>query len=159
VVSGPHGFVSMKAPPGLTLCLVTPKVHLPSQKTRYARSLVPKHLKMGEVVGTVASASMMVHGFSTRSLTEIGKAMSGGFIDSHRSAMVPGFASVRSSAMGAGAVGVCISGAGPTVLAASARGNEKAVLASMIDAFARGGVQSDGFITRPGEGAKVVRDA
>jgi len=159
VVSGSQGFIAMNAPARLTLCLATPRIPLPSRKTEYARSLVPKSLTVEEVADTVTSATMMIHGFSTGSLDEIGRAMQGGFVDPRRAAMIPGFGEVRDSALDAGAFGACISGAGPTVLAATTSRRARGVLAAMIRGFRRAGVRSQGFVTRPGKGCRVIEQA
>ena len=156
IVSGSEGFVGIKAPPGLSLCLATPKVNLPLRKTEFARSLLPKHLPLADVVGAVTSASMMVRGFSTGNLRDIGQAMQGGFVDPKRAVMIPGFEEVRESAMKAGAFGTCISGAGPTVLAAATRGKANGVLKAMLRGFHEAGVQSQGFVTRVGRGCRVT---
>jgi homoserine kinase len=156
MVSSEHEVTRMDAPPSLALCLVTPEVDLPRQKTKYARSLLPRSLPIVEVVGAVGAASAMVHGFADENVDEIGMAMRGGFVDDRRAVMIPGFREVRNAAMEGGAAGVCISGAGPTVLAATRRKNAKRVLRAMVDAFDGEGVRSRGFVTTVGEGCKVV---
>jgi len=156
IVSGKDGFVGMKAPPQLALCLATPEVRLPPRKTEFARSLVPKRLTLDEVVDTVTSASLMIHGFSTGNLEEIGKAMQGGFVDPRRAVMIPEFREVRESALEAGAFGGCISGAGPTVLAASTKEKANGVLKAMLRRFRRAGVECRGFVTGAGEGCRVI---
>jgi len=156
IVSGREGFVGMEAPPRLALCLATPEVPLPSRKTKFARSLVPNRLFLDEVVGAVTSAGMMVHGFSTGNLEEIGRSMQGGFVDPRRAVMIPGFEKVREYAINTGAFGVCISGAGPTVLAATTRRKANGVLKAMLRGFREAEVQSKGFVTSVGEGCKVI---
>ena len=156
IVSGSRGFVGMTPPEELSLCLATPRVSLPPRKTEFARSLVPRYLSLDEVGDTVVSATMMIHGFAMGDLDEIGRAMQGGFVDSRRAAMIPGFDGVRESALKAGAFGACISGAGPTVLAAATRGKARKVLHAMIQGFQSAGVQSDGFVTGPGGGCRIV---
>ena len=156
IVAGSEGCASMEAPPQLALCLATPEVSLPQRKTQFARSLVPKHLSLDEVVEAVTSASMMVRGFSTGNLEEIGRAMQGGFVDSRRAVMIPGFKEVKESALEAGAFGACISGAGPTVLAMATKGKARVVLGAMLRAFRGAGVRSQGFVTGVGEGCRVI---
>jgi len=159
IVAGKEGFIGMEAPPMLALCLATPEVRLPSRKTEFARSLVPKELSLDEVVGAVTSASLMVRGFSTGDLEEIGRAMQGGFVDPKRAVMIPGFERVRESAVKSGAFGACISGAGPTVLAATTRHRANGVLKAMLRGFREAGVQSEGFVTGVGEGCRVIERA
>lgn len=156
IVSEAHRCVRVRAPPQLALCLVTPRVPLPSRKTEYARSLVPENLSLDEVVAAVTSASRLVYGFSRGDLGEIGKAMQGGFVDPRRSIMIPGFEKVRESALKAGAFGTCISGAGPTVLAATDKRKAPSVLKAMIRGFRGVRVPSEGFVTGVGEGCRII---
>ncbi|MDA4120108.1 MAG: homoserine kinase [Thaumarchaeota archaeon] len=156
MVSKDRSFTRIDAPHGLALCLVVPKVKLPSQKTRYARSLLPKRLSIEETVAAVSSASMMIHGLAHDSVEEFGAAMKDGFADHYRSIMIPGFDRVRKAAMKRGASGVCISGAGPAMLAATKRAKAKDVLTAMTNAFEKEGVKSDGFVTKVGEGCRVI---
>ena len=156
IVAGKEGFARMEAPPRLALCLATPEVRLPARKTEFARSLLPNRLSLDEVVGAVTSASMMVRGFSTGNLEEIGRAMQGGFVDPRRAVMIPGFEKVRESALKAGALGACVSGAGPTVIAATTRGRASGVLDAMLQGFQEAGVQSHCFVTAVGEGCRVT---
>ncbi len=136
--------------------MVIPKVNLPLQKTRFARSLLPRRLSVEDSVAAVSAASMMVHGLAHNSVEEFGAAMNGGFVDHYRSVMIPGFERVKKAAIGQGAAGVCISGAGPAMLAAAKRGNAKIVLEAMIETFGNEGVRSDGFITKVGGGCRVI---
>jgi len=156
LVSEDKSFTRMDPPHSLVLCLAIPNVKLPTQKTRYARSLLPKRLSIEEAVASVRAASMMVHGLAHDKIEEFGAAMSGGFVDSYRSVMIPGFEQVKKAAMKRGAAGVCISGAGPAMLAATKASKAKIVLAAMTDAFEREGVRSDGFITKVGGGTRVI---
>jgi homoserine kinase len=159
IISKEHGLARMNVPPLLALCLATPETRLPRQKTRYARSLLPKRLPLPEVVETVAASSIMVHGFADGNVTEIGNAMGGGFVDDWRAAMIPGFKAVKEAAKKEGALGVCISGAGPTLLAVAHKRGSGRVLDAMIDAFEDTGVKCQGFITTAGKGCKVVENA
>lgn len=156
IISKSKGFRTMAPPPDLTLCLATPEIKLPVEKTKYARALLPKEVPLDELVSAVASASLMVHGFAFKIVEEIGSAMTSGYVDSKRTAMIPGFAGVRKSALDEGAAGVCISGAGPTVLAIAKREPSGKVLAAMKNAFENQGVKCSGFITRPGRGCRVI---
>jgi homoserine kinase len=156
LVSKDKSFIRIDPPHGLVLCLAIPRLRLPLQKTRFARSLLPKRLSIEEAVAAVNAASMMVHGLAHNSVEEFGAAMDGGFVDHYRSVMIPGFERVKKAAMEQGAAGVCISGAGPAMLAAAKRGKAKLILAAMTETFERAGVGSDGFITKVGGGCEVI---
>jgi homoserine kinase len=156
IVTGGQTITSMEAPGSLSLCLVTPRVELPEEKTKYARTLLPKEVPLESMVAAVKAASMMVHGFASGSIEEVGAAMAGSLVDERRAVMVPGFESVRKAAVEHGAAGVCISGAGPTVLAAARREKASGVLVAMVEAFSKQGIESSGFITGVGGGCRIV---
>jgi homoserine kinase len=156
LVSKDKKFARIDPPRSLVLCLAIPRIRLPSQKTRFARSLLPKRLSIEETVAAVSAASMMVNGLAHGSVDEFGAAMSGGFVDPRRSVMIPGFERVKIAAIEHGAAGVCISGAGPAMLAAVKGNKGRAVVEAMRDAFGREGVKSEGFITKVGEGCRII---
>lgn len=156
VVGWDHSYVRMEPPKSMALCLVTPRVELPREKTKFARSLLPRSVSLERAVAVTRAASMLVHGFAVGSLDEIGDAMSVSLVDDRRAVMVPGFESVRRAAISKGASGVCISGAGPTLLAVCKRSLAGGVLRSMVGEFRRRGVRSSGFATRTGRGCRIV---
>ncbi|MDG6898703.1 MAG: homoserine kinase [Nitrososphaerota archaeon] len=156
IVNGSSGYVRIEAPRSLALCLVTPRLKLPEQKTKYARSILPRDIPLRTAVEVERAASMMTHGFMTGDVEEIGRAMLVSPVDEARSKMIPGFKAAREAALAGGAAGVCISGAGPTVLAASSKRKSKEVLRAMERAFLSRGIQSDGFVTKAGRGCRVV---
>lgn len=156
VVRWDQSFVRMEPPKSMALCLVTPSVRLPKEKTKYARSLLPKEVNLERAVAVARAASMMVHGFATGNLAEIGDAMAVSIVDDKRASMVPGFERVRRAALAEGAVGACISGAGPTMLAVCERRVSGDVLRAMVKGFKARGVRSSGFVTRAGEGCKII---
>jgi homoserine kinase len=153
---GGKGFIRMEVPRSLSLCLVTPRLKLPDEKTKYARALLPKEVPLESMVAAVKAASVMVHGFASGSAEEIGVGMSGSLVDERRAVMIPGFEGVRRAAIECGGEGVCISGAGPTVLAVAKRGRTSRVLAAMVKAFADEGVKASGFITGVGGGCRII---
>jgi len=151
--------VKFEAPAGLAVCVATPVVSLPSRKTEYARSLLPKSVPLETLVANVANASLMVSGFAKKDIKLIGKGMTDKAVEQARKQMIPGYELVRSGAIGAGADGACISGAGPSMLAIldKARSQPKKVLDAMIAAFGKQGVKSSGYVTKIGKGARVVK--
>lgn len=156
IVTEGHGYVRVAPPSSLALCLVTPAVELPEKKTKYARSLLPKTMPLRRMVEVTRAASLMVHGFATGDIEEIGSAMGVSPVDEARAKMITGYEQARKAALAGGAAGVCISGAGPTLLAAAEKRKSDAVVKAMVKAFASGGVRSSGFATEVGEGCKTL---
>jgi homoserine kinase len=162
VVGGAEGMptaVKFDAPVGLSVCVATPLVSLPSRKTEYARSLLPRSVPLETLVANVANASIMVSGFAKKDIRLIGKGMADKAVEQARKQMIPGYDAVRYRAIAAGADGACISGAGPSMLAIvdRRRSQPKKVLDAMVAAFQEEGVKSSGYVTRIGKGARVVK--
>ncbi|MDG6898108.1 MAG: homoserine kinase [Nitrososphaerota archaeon] len=155
VVRWDHSFVRMEPPKSMALCLVTPRVKLPREKTKFARSLLPKQVRLERAVAVTRATSMMVHGFATGSLDEIGDAMEVSLVDDRRAVMVPGFERVRLAALSSGAFGTCISGAGPTLLAVAEWRLREKVIRGMVKAFRSEGIESSGFATGAGGGCRI----
>ena len=156
IVGWDHGCVRMEPPKSMALCLVTPRVKLPKEKTKYARSLLPKEVGLEQAVAVARAAGTLIHGFAAGNLDEIGDAMGVSLVDERRAVMVPAFQRVREAAISHGASGACISGAGPTVLAVCEKRVSGRVLRAMVREFRSRGVRSSGFVSRPGNGCRVV---
>jgi homoserine kinase len=151
--------VRFDPPNDLAVCVATPVVKLPRRKTEYARSLLPESVPLETLVANVANASLMVSGFAKKDIKLIGKGMTDRAVEQARKPMIPGYDRVRSQALEAGAEGVCISGAGPSMLAIvdKRRSQPDKVLEAMVGAFGQEGAKSTGYVTRIGEGARVVK--
>jgi homoserine kinase len=147
-------------PSSLAVCIATPMVDLPRRKTEYARSLVPDPVPLEAVVANIASAGLMVAGMAKKDIRLIGRGMVDRIVEPARKKMIPGYDAVRSLAAKAGAEGVCISGAGPSMLAIvdKKKSDPKEVLEAMVAGFKKGGAKSSGYVTKVGEGARVVKD-
>jgi homoserine kinase len=160
VIVGLEGLspVRLKPPPTLMLCVVTPKVSLPERKTEAARRLLPPEVPLRRMVANMARASRMAVGFALGDLRLIGEGMKDEIVEPVRSSLIPGYWQVREAGLARGALGVCISGAGPTVLAFVdvSRTEPGSVLEAMLAAFRERSIEAQGFITSPGEGARVV---
>jgi len=156
IVRENHDFVRMEPPKSMAACLVTPELKLPKDKTKFARSILPRRVPIEWATAVAGAAGMMAHGFAVGSLDEIGEAMTESLVDRERSSIIPGFEHVRRAAASHDAAGVSISGAGPTLLALCESRASRAVLRSMIRAFASEGVKSEGFVTRVGSGCRVL---
>lgn len=150
--------VRFEPPRWLRLCIATPDVKLPPRKTEYARSILPKEVKLSAMSKAIAMASTLVAGFATGDVEKIGEGMHDEVVEPVRSGLIPGYERVKKAAKRSGASGVCISGAGPSVLAVvdSSRADPNVVLSSMLDCFRSAGVGASGFVTAAGKGARVV---
>lgn len=147
-------------PPGnLRAVITTPNVGLPKQKTRLARSLVPRSMKIEDAVSNIGRASVVTLGFALGSIDMIGGAMEDRIAEPYREKLIPGYREVRTATLGAGASGVAVSGAGPSVLALvdKSRCDPRNVGRTMVREFAKNKVASSFFVCRPAPGARLVR--
>lgn len=152
------GPIRFKPPESLAVVVVTPRVRLPRRKTEYARSLVPKSVRTRDMVSNVSMASTVVAGFAKGETMLIGEGMEDAVVEVARARMIPGFIAVKKAARASGAAGFCISGAGPSVLSIvdRKRADPREVLDSMVEEFRSHRVESKGFVTSIGEGARDV---
>ena len=155
----PPRSVSCELPPNLEVVVTTPKVPVPRNKTRMARSLVPESARMGDVVLNLGRASAMAAGFTRGDFELVREAMEDALIEPHRQKLIPGYSDVKRGALSSGAFGVAISGAGPSVIALvdHNRCNSRLVARAMVRAFSRHRIQSAFFVSRPGQGARIVQ--
>jgi homoserine kinase len=82
--------LSLQAPEALRLCLVTPKVALPANKTEYARSLVPRSVPLVSTVRNVSMAAALVAGLAKADIGLIGYSMEDAIVEPARKRMIPG---------------------------------------------------------------------
>ncbi len=147
-------------PPGnLRAVIATPHVRLRKGKTRLARSLVPRSVKVEDAVSNIGRASAVTLGFALGNIDMIGGAMEDRIAEPYREKLIPGYREVKTAALAARASGVAVSGAGPSVLALVDRGrcDPRKVGRAMVREFAKNNIASMFFVCRPAPGASLVR--
>jgi homoserine kinase len=155
----PLRIVSVKPPPRLSVVVVSPKLHLPKNKTGLARSLVPKKIEVRDAVLNVGRASAITLGFAKGDIDLLGSGMEDAIAEPHRERLIPGYRAVKRAALFAQASGVAISGAGPSLVAFvdKTKHSPENVGKAMVKEFSRHNVQSKFLLTRPATGARVIR--
>jgi homoserine kinase len=151
--------VSVKPPAKLSVVVVSPKTRLPKNKTGLARRLVPTKIETGNAVLNVGRASAIALGFARGNIDLIGTGMEDAIAEPYRESLVPGYVAVKMAALAAQASGVAISGAGPSVVAFvdKTRHDPVKIGRVMVREFSKNRVESAFFVTRPAEGARVIR--
>src|SRR5437899_5576067 len=152
--------VSIKPPSNLSVIVATPKLDLPPKKTRAARKLLPKIIPITSSVLNTGRASAMVAGFANGYIDLIGHGMENEIGEPYREKMIPSYRSVKKAALAAKASGVAISGAGPSIIAIvnKRRQSTEKIGQEMVKAFSTEHVQSLYFVTRPAEGAEIIKE-
>jgi len=155
----PVRVVTVRAPKNLSIVVVSPKQQIRKNKTGFARELVPRKIEVKDAVLNVGRASAVTLGFSRGDIGLIGSGMEDSIAEPYRERLVPGYRAVKKSALEAGASGVAISGAGPSVVALvdQTRQEPQRIGRLMVREFAKNRFTSTFFVTRPAEGASVIR--
>lgn len=139
-------------PPRFEVVVVIPEVTV---ETRRARAVLPEKVHMKDAVSNLSWASGMVHAMMKRNVRAIASHLDDSLSIPYRKSLVPGYDAVREKALSAGALGVSLGGSGPAVFAISTGGSARIRLA-MAKAFRdSAGLDSESFVTAPGDGARV----
>lgn len=139
-------------PPRFEVVVVVPDVTV---ETRRARAILPEKVHLRDAVSNLSWASGMVHAMMKRDVPAIASHLDDSLSIPYRKSLVPGYDAVRESALSAGALGVSLGGSGPAVFAIATGGSAKIRLA-MARAFKESaGLDSESFVTFPGEGARI----
>ena len=151
--------VSVKPPARLSVVVVTPKIHLPKNKTGLARKLIPKRIEVGEAVLNIGRASAIALGFAKADIELIGSGMEDAIAEPRRENLVPGYRAVKKAALAEQASGVAISGAGPSLVAFvdKTRQDPKKIGRVMVKEFSKSMVEATFFVTSPAGGARIIR--
>ena len=159
VYDKPVRTIEIKPPSRLSVVVVIPKLGMQRDKTRKARKLVPKRIEIQKAVLNIGRASAITAGFAKGDIELIGSGMKDEIAEPYRRDQIPGYDDVKRLALEAGAAGVSISGAGPSILALVdlERQAPLKIAHAMIKGFSRNNLQSQWFLARPAEGAKVIK--
>ncbi len=110
-------------------------------KTRMARSLLPKSVPFEKLVEQTSSLTALLLGIMTGNPELMGAGMSRDvIIEPARSTMIPGFNQAKKAALEAGAYGCTISGAGPSIVALTSREAAPKVARAIEEALRENGV-------------------
>ncbi|MBS3760193.1 homoserine kinase [Halodesulfurarchaeum sp.] len=145
-----NGVESVDATVPLVACLPETVV-----STREARRVLPERVDLGDMSKNVGNAATLTIGMHRDDPELIGQGMAESVVTPARAALIDGYEEAVDAATAAGATGVTVSGAGPALLAVTHSGDQRAVGASMLDAFEDQGIEARTFSTMIGSGAKI----
>lgn len=154
----PLDVIRIKPPQNLGVAVGIPRFSMTPNKTWLARSILPQHVSIGQMVHEVGNASALVAGLMSGDIALVGRSMNDLVVEPVRAKLIPGYRSVKQRAERAGAAGVAISGAGPAMLAIADKSfvNMDAVAEAMEEGFAEAGVRADSYISSPGRAARLL---
>jgi homoserine kinase len=158
VYDDPVKTISIQPPKNLAIVVVIPQLQHRENKTRLARTLIPKNVSVHKAVLNIGRASAISAGFATGEIETIGSGMLDEIAEPNRQHLIPGYPEAREAGLHAHAAGVAISGAGPSVIALvdQKRNEPRSVAKAMASAFARNGIRSEAFISTPAPAARII---
>ena len=152
----PFEVIRLEPPKDLVLCLAIPKLKATKKKTKIARTVIPKTVKLADLTENLSNAANIVSGFLLKDSDLIGRSIQDVIVEPARKHLIPGFSKVKNNALDAGALGVTISGAGPSVIAFCKKSqNLKKIGKSMEKGFSSVKVDCDIIICNPSAGPKI----
>jgi homoserine kinase len=138
--------------PEVGMVVVVPDVKY-ENKTKMARSLLPKMVSLKDAVRNIGFASRMSAAVALNDPVLFGKSINDSMIEPHRASMIPNFHLVKLAALQSGAYGCSISGGGPSVFAVGENPTE--IGKAMAEAF--GDTKAEVYITKPSNlGTRLV---
>lgn len=150
----PLDLVQLPAPPSLRIVLAHPDMRL---RTADARAVLPSVVDRATAIAQAGAVAKMVWAFCSGDVGQLRGAIDDRIAEPARASLLPGFLDAKLAALDAGALGCSIAGGGPSSFALT-DGDAAAeqVLAAMLDAYQRAGVNATGRIARIDErGARV----
>ena len=153
----PLEVIPLPSPKNLEFVIAIPEIL--KKNTAMARSVLPKEVKLSDLVHNVGHAATFIAGIALNDVELMGKGMADAVVEPARAHLIPGMADVKKSALEAGAAGAAISGAGPSILAMvnAKKKNAEKVAKAMKEAFEKHGIKSQTMRAKPGPGARIVR--
>ena len=159
VKTNPLNVITIDPPMNLRMCIAVPKIEVPKKKTKVSRGVIPKKVKLTDVVANISNASSIVAGFMKKDPKLIGNSIKDVIVEPARQHMIPGYQKVKQNAIKAGAYGVTISGAGPSVIAFSKNSMDlKKISNAMSKGFKTAHIECETIICKPSKGAIHVKN-
>jgi homoserine kinase len=153
----PLEVIPLSSPKNIEFVIAIPEIL--KKNTAMARSVLPKEVKLSDLVHNVGRAATFVAGIALNDVELMGKGMEDSIVEPARAHLIPGMTDVKKNALEAGAAGAAISGAGPSILAMvnAKKKNAENVAKAMKEAFEKHGIKSQTIHAKPGPGARIVR--
>jgi homoserine kinase len=150
-------FIRIAPPRNLVLVIAVPAVTQSARKTEIARSVLPEHVPLRNVVHNVSAASTVVAGFALNDIEMLARGIDDVIVEPARKFMIPSYDAVKRNALRSGALAVTISGAGPSMISfLNTDKNALTVAQSMASGFREAKIESRTYVCKPSGGAKII---
>lgn len=148
IVGGTTDAVVRLRPPPVHLVVARPDVELP---TKEMRKLIPDSFPKRDVVANLSNVARIVAACHHQDAGMLCRALDDNVSRPYRAPKVPLWEEARRAALDAGAVGFLLSGSGPAMIAAMPEQKDPMMVQMRLrDVFAKGNVECEVFLTRPG---------
>ncbi len=141
------------------ILIISPEPIVIKNKTKYARSLVPKTVPLENVVFNTGRIAALITGFIIGDLRLTGEGMEDSIIEPARKPILPLYFEIKEKLKEMGALGVCVSGAGPSILAMFDPNTPKNVLEKIrkyvIKEYRKKGIETHVYDASISDEAKV----
>ena len=98
------------------IILAIPKIMMVKEKTRIARSLLPKRVPLEKVVYNLGKLGALIPGFLEGDIDLAGSGMYDKIVEPARAPLVPVYFQLKKKLLNLRVSGVCVCGAGPSIM-------------------------------------------
>lgn len=98
------------------IILVIPEIVTAKEKTKMARSLIPKQVPLEKVVHNLGRLAALISGFILGNLNLVGSGMFDDIVEPARKPLIPVYFKLKEKLLKMNVSGVCVCGAGPSIL-------------------------------------------
>ena len=151
----PFEVITIKPPEDLGVVVAMPDVLVP---TKESRMVLPKEVKVKDLVFHVGNASCLVYAMMTGDLGLIGRSVKDAVFEPARAHLVPHLKEAESVAMSHGALVSFLGGSGPCIISFYDKGSHDGIqIADSIKSlYAENGMKCDTWVTECGSGCRRI---
>ena len=139
---------------------IVPVVAIPDFElsTKEARGVLPTEVSRADAIFNIAHLGLLLRGLETGKQSWLQASLQDKIHQPYRKSLIQGYDAVSDAAIGAGAYGMVISGAGPTLLALSDTAHAPDVVAAMVQAWQKLGVNAQvRSLAIDNHGARIIK--
>ena len=151
----PFEVITIKPPEDLGVVVAMPDVLVP---TKESRMVLPKEVKVKDLVFHVGNASCLVYAMMTGDLGLIGRSVKDAVFEPARAHLVPHLKEAESVAMSHGALVSFLGGSGPCIISFYDKGSHNGgqIADSIKSLYAENGMKCDTWVTECGSGCRRI---
>ena len=151
----PFEVISIKPPEDLGIVIAMPDILVP---TKESRAVLPKEVRVKDMVFHLGNAACMVYGMQTGDLGLIGRSVQDAVFEPARTCLVPHLKEAESAAKSHGAIASFLGGSGPCIISFYDKSSHQgeSIAQSIRAMYADHDMGCDTWITEPGSGCRRI---